>query len=252
MNEAGVGRTKRFVDPAEVDRREARLHEPHVASLTKLVERMRADRGGGNSVPWFDPDSGGVDAEVLLLFEAPGARAVGPGPIRPTRPGSGFISPDNNDNSAANVLLLEADARLERRRLLHWNIVPWYVGDGARIRAVRDQDLDEARSWLGELLALLPHLRVLVVCGKKAQKGWGRYDGERPSYLTVLSCPHPSPLNLNSRPAARTVILQTFNDVRLALDQPGRAQATYKAARRVTDPGERGNGCSAWKACTDT
>jgi hypothetical protein len=96
-----------------------------VRSLSGRVARIRLTRGGGNSVPWFDPGSGGREAEVLLLFEAPGARAGGAGPIRPNRPGSGFISPDNNDDSAAAVFWLKSESGLPRDRVLHWNIVPW-------------------------------------------------------------------------------------------------------------------------------
>lgn len=95
--------------------RRGSLNESHVAELTQLVERIRQARGGGNSVPWFDPERGGRHAEVLLLFEAPGARAVGSGPARPNRPGSGFISPDNNDDSAAAVFQLESEAGLTER-----------------------------------------------------------------------------------------------------------------------------------------
>jgi len=60
------------------------LEDPHIAPLTEYVRRLRKQRGGGESVPWIDPDDGGVHARVLLLLEAPGARAMGAG----TRPQS--------------------------------------------------------------------------------------------------------------------------------------------------------------------
>lgn len=211
---------KLFADPDAVRAREARLHEPHIAELTELVERIRLARGGASSVPWFDPDSGGRDAEVLLLFEAPGARAVGPGAIRPTRPGSGFISPDNNDDSAAAVFELEREAGLRRERLLHWNVVPWYVGDGTKIRAVNKADRVEAASWLAELLALLTSLRVVILCGDAAPKGWDEYSGPRPADLWVVRCPHPSPVNLRTRPEARDEILDAFTEAAWMVDPP--------------------------------
>lgn len=211
---------KLFADPAAVRAREARLSEPHIAGLTALVERIRATRGGGNSVPWFDPDSGGVHAQVLLLFEAPGARAVGPGAVRPSRPGSGFISPDNNDDSAAAVFELEREAGLPRRLVLHWNIVPWYVGDGTKIRAVNAADRAEAQPWLADLIELLTELRVVVLCGEAAQKGWDEYSGPQPVGLWVLRCPHPSPVNLRTRPSARAEILDTFSEAAAIVDPP--------------------------------
>ncbi len=70
-------------DPEQVRARLGRLREPHVAPLTDFVERLRASRGRGEAVPWFDPADAGVHARVLLLYEAPGARAVGPGSPRP-------------------------------------------------------------------------------------------------------------------------------------------------------------------------
>jgi len=211
---------KLFADPAAVRAREARLHDPHVAELTQLVERIRASRGGGNSVPWFDPESGGRHAEVLLLFEAPGARAVGAGPVRPSRPGSGFISPDNNDDSAAAVFELERQAGLHRNRTLHWNIVPWYVGDGTKIRAVNRADRVEAAPWLAELLAVMANLRVVILCGDAAQKGWDEYSGPRPLDLWVVRCPHPSPVNLRTRPDARDEILDAFTEAVWLVDPP--------------------------------
>lgn len=211
---------KLFADPAAVRAREARLHEPHVAELTRLVERIRLARGEGNSVPWFDPESGGRHAEVLLLFEAPGARAVGSGPVRPNRPGSGFISPDNNDDSAAAVFELENEAGLPRDRALHWNIVPWYVGEGTKIRAVTKADRLEAAPWLGELLALLSDLRVVVLCGEAAQRGWDEYAGQRPADLWVVRCPHPSPVNLRTRPYAHDEILEAFTEAAWIVDPP--------------------------------
>jgi hypothetical protein len=211
---------KLFADATAIRGREARLHEPHIVDLTQLVERIRSARGGGNSVPWFDPESGGRHAEVLLLFEAPGARAVGAGPVRPTRPGSGFISPDNNDESAAAVFELEREAGLPRDRLLHWNIVPWYVGDGTKIRAVNRSDRVEAEPWLEELLELLTDLRVVILCGDAAQKGWDEYTGPRPLDLWVVRCPHPSPVNLRTRPDAREEILEAFTEAAWIVDPP--------------------------------
>lgn len=220
LSSATASAPKLFANPNAVQAREARLHEPHIAELTQLVERIRLARGGGNSVPWFDPDSGGRGAEVLLLFEAPGARAVGPGPVRPTRPGSGFISPDNNDDSAAAVFELEREAGLPRNRILHWNIVPWYVGDGTKIRPVNKADRNEAGPWLAELLELLTELRVVILCGDAAQQGWDDYSGPRPLDLWVVRCPHPSPVNLRTRPDARDEILESFTEVAWIVDPP--------------------------------
>ena len=79
----------------------------------------RLANGGEHLAPWFDPDEGGTGARVLFLLENPGRRATS------TR-GSGFISADNNDDTAANFFRMRDQAVLPRGQLVAWNVVPWY------------------------------------------------------------------------------------------------------------------------------
>jgi predicted ATP-dependent serine protease len=78
----------------------------------------------------------------------------------------------------------------ESRDVVNWNIVPWYLGDENKIGNVRTSGLDEARPALLELLSLLPDLRVVVLCGRKAQEGWER--ARLSLSMAVLRVPHPS------------------------------------------------------------
>ncbi|HVA18915.1 MAG TPA: uracil-DNA glycosylase [Solirubrobacteraceae bacterium] len=196
-------------DPDEVARKRALLGEPHIAPLTRFVERLRASRGGGEAVPWFDPTEAGVGARILLLLEAPGPKATGGHGPRPASRGSGFVSPDNDDHTAQNMWTLLQEAHIDRRReIVTWNVVPWYVGDGDRIRAVSARDLLESRSALGELLGLLEDLRVVVLLGRKAAQGW---RSAAPALgLATIEAPHPSPLVLNTTPGARAQILNAL------------------------------------------
>lgn len=102
-----------------------------------------------------------------------------------------------------------------RRHVVEWNIVPWYLGDNRKIGEVTTRDIEEARPALIELFGLLPELRVVVLCGRKAQAGWRR---ARPAGgLPVLEMPHPSGRWLNSHPEDRTLIVATLRDaLRLA------------------------------------
>lgn len=153
-------------------------------------------------MPWFDPHEAGVEARILLLLEAPGRRAVG----------SGFVSPDNDDQTAQNMWTLLREAGIDRRReVVTWNIVPWYIGDGQRIRPATRADLDQARPALRELLSLLPDLRVVVLLGRKAARGWTRAGLD----LDSVEAPHPSPLALNTRPAARDAVRAALVRARL-------------------------------------
>ena len=54
-----------------LQRKQARLEEPHVKPIQDLVRRIRL-ASGDPAVPFVDPDGGGVAARVLLLLEAPG------------------------------------------------------------------------------------------------------------------------------------------------------------------------------------
>ena len=142
-------------DPVVQAARRAQLSEAHVAPLTRYVERLRAQVGRAAEIPDFDPWDGGVSAEVLFLLEAPGARAVA----------AGFISRNSPDETAKNFFLLNHDAGIARERTLCWNVVPWYIGTGTRIRPANRTDIAQGVGPLVELLELLPALRAVVLVG---------------------------------------------------------------------------------------
>ena len=102
------------------------------------------------------------------------------------------------------------EAGIERRRdVVTWNIVPWYVGDGTRIRAATVKDVDEAAPSTRELLSLLPEVRVVVLLGKWASRGWKRLEI---ATLPAIEAPHPSPLSVNTTPGARERLLGALID----------------------------------------
>ena len=146
-------------DPDFLAAKQARLWEPHVAPLNRLVQRI-VEAGKGD-VPFIDPDSGGIAARVLFLLEAP-ARAAAHG--------SGMLSADNDDTTAAHVWEGYQLSGLPRGWGVHWNAVPWYVGKGEKIRAVTPAEVTEGLTWLSELLDLLPELRVVLAMGVPARK----------------------------------------------------------------------------------
>ncbi|MGY0234208.1 uracil-DNA glycosylase [Longispora urticae] len=196
-------RTNREV--AELARKQSLLTEPRIAPLTAHAARIRSERGA-DRVPDFDPTEAGVHAPILLLLEAPGARATR------ERHGSGFVSPDNNDQTAATMWHLLCDAGIDRSRdVVTWNVIPWYIGDDTKIRPASTRDLLAAEGYTRQLLALLPALKVVVLIGRKAAKGWSRLGIHT---LRTIECPHPSPRNLNTRPADRQKILVALQDAR--------------------------------------
>lgn len=121
------------------------------------------------------------------------------------------MSPDNDDQSAQNMWYLLREADIDRGRdVATWNVVPWYIGDGVKIRPTRTDDLDEAREATRELLAMLTQVRVVVLLGRPAAKAWEALALP----IEALEAPHPSPLNLNTRPERRDELREAIRRAR--------------------------------------
>lgn len=198
---------KLLSDPAARAVRLAQLMEPHVAPLTAYVAALRREVGPDAAIPDFDPWDGGASAELLYLLEAPGAKAVL----------SGFISRNNPDETAKNFFELNRAAGIPRKRTVSWNIVPWYIGTGARIRAAGRSDIEAGLPALGRLLALLPKLKVVVLIGRKAERAARLVSQLRPK-VRLLRSPHPSPLFVNNAQGNRDRILKVLREAAACLN----------------------------------
>ena len=197
-----------FRNELAVEARLAQLQELHIKPLTAFVEALRSQVGSSASIPYFDPWDGGINAECLFLLEAPGGKAVK----------SGFISRNNDDQTAENFLKFSLEAGLLRERTVSWNIVPWYIGSQAKIRAAKNKDIEVGIPHLIHLLNLLPKLRAVVLLGRKAQEAENNLSRLRPD-LKIFKLPHPSPLFVNNKPENKDIIVKGFMDVRQWLDE---------------------------------
>ncbi|SEP69854.1 uracil-DNA glycosylase [Microlunatus flavus] len=172
-------------DPAFLAARLARLEEPHVAGLNALAEQI--ERTTRRPAPRVDPDSGGTGARVLLLLETPSVAGTY---------GSGLISLDNDDATAANLLRAVEASGLARTDLVVWNAVPWFVGTAERGVAPSAGELRLGQTWLVPFLTLLPRLEVVVALGRSAQAAVTHLSTATPALggrrFTVLLAPHPS------------------------------------------------------------
>jgi uracil-DNA glycosylase len=193
---------KRLGDPRERERRRALLTVPHITALTDFVRRLRAARGLRDEVPFFDPLDGGVTASCLFVLEAPGPNAVA----------SGFVSRDNPDETAKNLLSLCAEAGIPRSRTAIWNIVPWYIGSGTKIRAAQRADIAEGLPHLLKLVRMLNNLRAIVLLGQKPHVIGPELARQCPN-VRLFKSPHPSPLYVNNKPGNRAIILERFREV---------------------------------------
>jgi hypothetical protein len=154
---------------------------PHIAKLTEYAAQLRERNLG--EVPDFDPLDGGVDARVLFLFEKPGPMTAKAG----NRAGSGFISRNNDDATAAATFDFMQQAGILRELTVIWNIVPWWNGT----RKVTRQELSLGTACVKELISLRPLLAAVVMVGAKAAKakplletrGLPRFSSRHPSRI---------------------------------------------------------------------
>jgi uracil-DNA glycosylase len=160
-----------------VRERLAQIDLPHVSPLTRFVRKLRSDVGAEREIP------------------------------------SGFVSRNNPDETAKNFYEVNEQAGLLRQRTAVWNVVPWYIGSGSKIRPANLQDIREGMKTLGCLLKLLPELRAVVLLGRKAQRAGDCIAKKNPS-LRVFTCPHPSPLYVRRKPENQAMILRRLEDVR--------------------------------------
>lgn len=163
--------------PAFWNAKQHRWFEPHVAPINLLVQEIT--RTVGSDVPYVDPDCGGVGARVLLLLEAPACAAAH---------GSGMLSADNDDGTAANVWAAYQHSGLPRHWGMHWNAVPWHIGVPGKIRAATRQDVHDGRDWLFRLVDLMPDLRVGLTLGNRARDAVAPVMGELDAGARWMCC----------------------------------------------------------------
>ena len=165
-------------------RRNAMLEAAHIAQLTDYVRQMRLLRPDVK-VPFFDPLDGGIKSKVLFLLEKPGPMAA---PTHPgARGGSGFISRNNNDPTAQATWNFMREADLPREQTVIWNVIPCWNGT----TKVTITELREGVGGVGELVKLLPDLKVIVLVGNKAQTAKTLLDKLG---FEIFCSYHPSPI----------------------------------------------------------
>jgi len=180
---------RRHRDPIFLAAKQARWWEPHVAPINDLAREMAA--ATDRPVPLADPDGGGVAARVLLLLETPS---------RAGAYGSGMTSIDNDDTAAANLCRALAEVDLDRRSVLMWNAVQWYLGTTDKIRSPTPAEVAAGRAWLLRLVDLVTRLRVVVCLGHAAAAATAPLAAELQTRgLAILSAPHPSQRVYNRR-----------------------------------------------------
>lgn len=176
-----------LADEETLRQRAVLLDAPHMAPLTEFSRSMRGTNTRRN-VPFFDPADGGIHARILVLLDTPGPSAT-------MLNGSGFVSMDNDDPTAATLWRIVHDSGIPRSSLLVWNAIPWLLGEPtlAKLRQANRSDAMSAQDVLLRLLDLLPELQTAVLLGRPAQYGWlsVTHRMRRPIPIFASSDPNP-------------------------------------------------------------
>jgi uracil-DNA glycosylase len=164
--------------PGEREPLRVMLFHPHMKPLTSFASKLR--QRGSVEVPKFAPLDGGINAQILFLFEKPG-------PMTAEAGGSGFISRNNDDLTAEATFKFMEQAGIPRELTITWNVIPWWNGT----RKVTGQELREGVACVRELISLLPKLQAVVLVGGKAARARVYLEGKG---LAVFTSAHPLPL----------------------------------------------------------
>lgn len=212
-----LGEPRTLNDPAlRAQRLRDAWTNDNVRPINQWAKRLSEYRGEPGSVPLMDPTCGGIRARVLFLLEAPGRKAVSDTHGLATT-GSGLLSADNDDPTAANFWQALRSADLAYSEIALWNSVPWYLGSTAKIAHPSSDDLRRARPILRELLAMLPALEVVLPLGRVAQRQWAMFQAETPGHYVTIPSWHPSPLALNQSPRHREQLVLAIRRARATL-----------------------------------
>lgn len=175
-------------DPLRLNALREMMNQPHIAPLTRYVERLRSARPGWQ-FPDFDPTGGGIDGDILLLAEKPGPKSV------LSSGGSGFTSICNDDPTAEASFAFCEQAGIVNDRTVRWNVMPGWNGT----REFTPEERKWGKAQLADLLCLLPGLRVVVLIGGEAQKAGPLIAAYG---LPVIVSAHPSRM-VRNRPLNR-------------------------------------------------
>lgn len=153
--------TRRMADPAFRNDQLSRIREPQVRAINALCDALMAEKPG-LSVPYIAPHYGPSTASILALSSNPGPQAGGVN-------GSGMLSRENNDGSAARLGVIYETVGLTDDQVLPWNAYPWHVHE-AHPNGLPNTLIDEGLDALKRVLDLHPHIRSIVAHGGDAHR----------------------------------------------------------------------------------
>lgn len=175
---------RQMSNPRYRDEQWSRRYAPHVEPINRLIDGLGELDDAGHP-PYVAPMYRGIHAPALAILRDPGPKAGGAA-------GSGFLSVENDDQTAERQCAFFAEAGVDPSDVAPWNAYPWYIN----AKPSRLQLAGGTRP-LRQLLDLMPNLCVVLLLGGDAQSAWRLFLSGHSSYIRrrgieALSTYHPS------------------------------------------------------------
>ncbi|TFC36229.1 uracil-DNA glycosylase [Cryobacterium sp. TMT2-42-4] len=153
--------TRRMSDPAFRDDQMSRIDEPQVRAINALCDELMLEKPQF-SVPYIAPHYGASTAVILALSSNPGPQAGG-------AKGSGMLSRENNDGSAARMSDIYETVGLTDDQIVPWNAYPWHVHE-THPNGLPNNLIDDGLDALKRVLDRHPNIHSVVAHGGDAHR----------------------------------------------------------------------------------
>lgn len=147
-------------------------YDRHVADLNRFVDGLVPSTGEGPP-PYIAAHYRPQSATVLTVFRDPGPKAGK----------SGFLSYENDDETAARLERFLRQAGLDPDECLPWNAYPWFVHKVGESRDLTRQQIEKGMPILFHIVQSLPTLKAIVGFGKSSGAAVERLDELHGPYI---------------------------------------------------------------------
>lgn len=148
---------RRMADPAYRDQQWERRYNPNIEDINRMCDAL-GEQKPDRSVPYVDPVHDADECRIVSLFSNPGFELE-----------SGFVSVENDDQSAERAAGVYEYVGLRAEHVMPWNAYPWYVEE-KKERALTPAQIGEGLKPLLAFLQQVPRASALVAHGTDAHK----------------------------------------------------------------------------------